>query len=82
MFGKGNTDYLLTAGQAHQLSESLSNCANSLATRSWRVWDKIIDWRTGADSDLRDQTLEEETLFKHLKSYGLSSKRKRGAKNN
>jgi hypothetical protein len=82
LFGKGNVDYLLTGEQAYQLFQSLASCVYSLETRSWRIWDKIIEWRTGSDSDLTDQTLEEKMLFKHLKLYGLSSRRERGAKNN
>jgi len=81
LFGKGNVDYLLTGEQAYQLLQSLISCAYSLEARSWRVWDKIIEWRTGSDSDLKDQTLEEKMVFRHLKLYGLSSRRERGAKN-
>lgn len=82
LFGKGNVDYLLTGEQAYLLIQSLASCAYSLETRSWRIWDKIIEWRTGSDSDLKDQTLEEKMLLKHLKLCGLSSRRERGAKNN
>lgn len=82
LFGKGNVDYLLTGEQAYQLFQSLASCAYSLETRSWRIRDKIIDWHTGSDSDLNDQTLEEKVLLKHLKLYGLRSRRKRVAKNN
>ncbi|AZE85569.1 hypothetical protein C4J98_4184 [Pseudomonas orientalis] len=81
LFGKGNVDYLLTGEQAYQLFQSLASCAYSLETRSWMVWDKIIEWRAGSDSDLKDQTLEEKMLLKHLKLCGLSLSRKREAKN-
>jgi len=79
LFGKGNVDYLLTGEQAYQLFQSLTSCAYSLENRSWRVWDKIIEWRTGSDSDLKDQTREENVLLKHLQSYGRSYKRERRA---
>lgn len=80
LFSKGNVDYLLTGEQAYQLFQSLASCAYSLETRSWRIWDKIIEWRTGSDSDLKDQTLEGKMLLNHLKLCGLSSRRKRAAK--
>ena len=81
LFGKGNVDYLLTGEQAYQLFQSLASCAYSHETRSWRIWDKIIDWLTGSDSNLMDRTLEEATLLHHLKSYRLSSKRRRRTNN-
>ncbi|WP_443695445.1 hypothetical protein [Pseudomonas sp.] len=79
LFGKGNADYLLTGEQAYQLFQSLTSCAYSLESRYWKVWDKLIEWRTGFDSELKDKSLEEKALLKHLVSYGRSSKRERRA---
>lgn len=79
LFGKGNHDYLLTAEQAHQLCHSLSNCAYSLETRSWKIWDKLIEWSTGSASEVTGQPPEEKSLLKHLKRYARSSNPKRKA---
>lgn len=81
LFGEGNVDYLMTGEQAYQPFQSLASCAYSLETRSWRIWDKIIVWRTGPDANLMDRSLEEASLIHHLKIHGLSSKRKRGTNN-
>lgn len=78
LFGKGSDEYLLTAEQALQLCRSLSDCAYSLEIRSWRIWDKMIEWRPRADSYMGAQTPEETALFNYLSSY----KRRRKSKHN
>lgn len=79
LFGKGNVDYLLTGEQGLKLFHGLTRCAYSLETRVWKVWDKMIEWRTGLDSLVMDRTREETALFQHLESYGRSFRRKRRA---
>lgn len=79
-FGKGNDKYLLTAEQALQLCRGLSDCAYSLESRSWRIWDKMIEWRPRADPYMVGQTPEERALFKQLISYKPRRKSKRNAK--
>lgn len=69
LFGKGNDKYLLTAEQALQLCRSLSDCAYSLESRSWRIWDKVIGWRPRADAYVVGRTHEERALFNYLISY-------------
>lgn len=69
LLGKGNVDHLLTAEQAHQLFEDLTSCAYSLETKSWRIWDKVIEWRTGSALDIGGRKLEEDALSDHLRSY-------------
>lgn len=80
LFGKGNDDYLLTAEQALHLCRGLSDCAYSLESRSWRIWDKIIDWRPRSSADVAGQTPEEIALFNHLISYKPRPKSERNAR--
>ncbi|EJM62360.1 hypothetical protein PMI30_04677 [Pseudomonas sp. GM50] len=80
LFGKGNDKYLLSAQQALQLCHDLSGSAYSLENRSWRVWDKMIDWQARSDADVTDQTPEERALLNHLKSYKICRKAKRNAR--
>lgn len=79
-FGKGNDKYLLTAEQALQLCRALSDCAYSLESRSWRIWDKMIEWRPRANAYVVGQTPEERALFNHLISYKPRRKSKRNAR--
>ena len=74
LFGKGKDEYLLSAQQALQLCHDLSGSAYSLENRSWRIWDKMIDWQARSYADVTDQTPEERVLFSHLKSYKLCPK--------
>lgn len=80
LFGKGNCEYLLTAEQALQLCRGLSACAYSLESRSWKIWDKMIDWQARPYADVTGQNPEERVLFNHLKSYKLCPKAERNAR--
>ncbi|MHC8381264.1 hypothetical protein [Pseudomonas sp. LB3P14] len=80
LFGKGKDQYLLSAQQALQLCHDLSGSAYSLENRSWRVWDKMIDWQARSGADVTDQTPEERALLNHLKSYKIYRKAKRNAR--
>jgi hypothetical protein len=80
LFGKGNDQYLLSAQQALQLCHDLSGSAYSLENRSWRVWDKMIDWQPRSYADVAGQTPEERVLFNYLISYKLRPKSARNAR--
>jgi hypothetical protein len=80
LFGKGNGEFLLTADQALQLCHGLSACAYSLESRSWRIWDKMINWRPMSYAEVLDQNPEERALFNHLISYKLCPKAERNAR--
>ncbi|MFP3849009.1 hypothetical protein [Pseudomonas sp. W5-01] len=80
LLGKGNADHLLTAKQAYQLFEKLTSCAYSLETKSWRIWDKVIDWSIASGLEVIGQTPGEEELRKYLNFVARSSKRRRSAK--
>lgn len=79
LFSRGNGEYLLTAEQALQLCRGLSACAYSLESRSWKIWDKMINWQARS-SDVTDQTIEERALCNHLKSYKFCPKAERNAR--
>ncbi|MCS4285758.1 hypothetical protein M2396_004062 [Pseudomonas sp. BIGb0278] len=73
LFGKGDRDYLLTAEQAFRLCQDLTGCAYSLKSRSWSIWDVLIEWVARGDDEAVLQTAKEKELFEHLKNFALSS---------
>lgn len=81
LFGKGNVDYLLAAEQAFRLYQDLTGCAYSLESRSWRVWDMLIEWRVEKNDELNGRTAREKELLEHLKNYALSFRSERKTRN-
>lgn len=69
LFSKGNDEHLLETDQAYQLCISLSDCAYSLGTRTWRIWDRIIEWRKQAETSTMEPSADEQALFDLLNSY-------------
>ena len=80
LFGKGTDQYLLSAQQAFQLCHDLYGSAYSLESRSWRIWDKMINWRPMSYAEVPGQNPEERALFNHLISYKLCPKVERNAR--
>ncbi|MCH5520395.1 hypothetical protein [Pseudomonas syringae] len=81
LFGKGNVDYLLTAEQAFRLYQDLTGCAYSLESRSWRIWDMLIEWHVEKNDELNARTASEKELFEHLTNYALSFRSERKTRN-
>ena len=69
MFGKGNDEHLLTAEQAYLLCIGLSDCAYSLETRRWRIWDRVIEWRRQGETSAPEPSTDEQARFDLLNSY-------------
>lgn len=77
LFNKGNETRLLTFEQAHELCVSLSDSANSLEQRRWRIWDRLIEWRKPGERSTSEPTAKERALFKLLKGYSKRVRREK-----
>ena len=79
LFNKGHETYLLAFEQAYELCVCLSDSAYSLGLRRWRIWDRLIEWRTPSGKSPDWPTAKERALFKLIEGYPKRvSRQKRG----